>query len=55
MKKIITNTFAALALVAGIVIGATGHGILACLAGVALAWAGAVTLISKSTDWIWNA
>lgn len=55
MKRKITTTIAALAVIAGVVIGALGSGVLACLTGVALAWAGAVTLLSKNTDWIWNA
>jgi len=49
-----TTIIAVLAIVAGIVIGALGSGILACLTGIALAFAGAVTLINGSTDWIWN-
>lgn len=54
MKRTATNLLAALALVAGIVIGAVCHGILAFLGAFALAYCGAVTLISKNTDWIWN-
>lgn len=55
MKRTATNILAALALVAGIVIGARCHGILAFIGAIALAYAGTVTLISKNTDWIWNA
>lgn len=55
MKRILTNTIAALALVAGLVIGATFHGLLAFLLGVALGYAGLITLIAKNTDWIWYA
>lgn len=54
MKKT-RNTLAALAVLAGLVIGAVGSGLLALLGGIALAYAGAVTLISKNTDWIWKA
>ena len=53
MKKA-KNLLAALALVAGLVIGAAGSGLLALLGGIALAYAGTVTLISKNTDWIWK-
>ena len=55
MKKHIVNTIATLAIVAGIVIGALCHGILAFLGALALTWGGAVTLINGNTDWIWNA
>lgn len=55
MKKHIVNILAALAVVAGICIGAVCQGILALLGGVSLAWAGAVTLIGRNTDWLWNA
>lgn len=55
MKRIITNTLAALALIAGLVIGAACQGVLAFLGAIALGWTGAVTLIAKNTDWIWNA
>lgn len=55
MKRILTNVIAVLALVAGIVIGAVCHGVLAFLGAFALAYVGAVTLLSKNTDWIWNA
>lgn len=55
MKKTITNTIAALALIAGIIIGAVCHGVLAFLGAFALAYAGLITLLSKNTDWIWNA
>jgi hypothetical protein len=55
MKRILTNTIAALAVVAGLVIGAVGHGLLVCLVALALMYAGALTLISKNTDWLWHA
>lgn len=54
-RKILTNTLAALALLAGLVIAALCHGVLAFLAAFALAYAGLITLLSKNTDWIWNA
>lgn len=52
MKRKIRNVIAALAVVAGIVVGAVGSGILACFCGIALAWGGAVTLIEQNTDWM---
>ena len=55
MKRNLINITAALAVIAGIVIGAVCHGILAFLGAFALAFAGTVTLISGNTDWIWNA
>lgn len=55
MKRILTNSLAALALVAGLAIGAVCHGFAAFLGAIALAWAGAVTLINGNTDWIWRA
>lgn len=54
MKRTITNTIAALAVIAGIVIGAVCHGILAFLCAIALSWVGAVALINYNTDWIWR-
>lgn len=54
MKKA-KNLLAALALVAGLVIGSVGSGLLAFLGGIFLAYSGAVTLISRKTDWICNA
>lgn len=53
MKKA-KNLICALAIAAGLVIGAAGSGLLALLGGIALAYAGTVTLISKNTDWIWK-
>lgn len=55
MKKRIIDILAVLALLAGLCIGAVCQGILALMGGVALAWAGAVTLIGRNTDWLWNA
>ena len=55
MKKTLTNIIAALACIAGLVIGSVGHGLLALLGGLFLLYIGAVTLINQNTDWIWNA
>lgn len=55
MKRKVINVIATIAVIAGIIIGAVCHGILAFIGALALAWAGAVTLLSKNTDWIWNA
>lgn len=55
MKRIAINTIAALAVIAGLVIGAVGHGLLVCLVALALTYAGALTLINQNTDWIWRA
>lgn len=54
MKRIILNILAALAVVAGLILGAIGHGLLAVIVALALTWGGAVTLINQNTDWIWN-
>ena len=54
MKKRITNAAALLALLAGIGIGAVCSGIAAFLGGFLLAYAGALTLITGNTDWLWN-
>lgn len=53
MKKA-KNLLAALAIVAGLVIGSVGSGLLAFLGGIFLAYVGAVTLIARNTDWIWR-
>lgn len=55
MKRKVINVIATIAVIAGIVIGAVCHGILAFLGALALAWAGGVTLINGNTDWIWYA
>lgn len=55
MKRNIINILATLAVIAGLTIGAACQGILAFLGAFALAFVGAVTLISGNTDWIWNA
>ena len=52
MKRHIVNVLAVLAIIGGIAIGAAGDGLLAFLAAIALAYAGAVTLIHGNTDWI---
>ena len=54
MKKTLTNALAALACIAGLVIGSVGHGLLALLGGLFLLYIGAVTLIGKNTDYITN-
>lgn len=51
MKRYLSNTLAAVALVVGLVIGASGIGILAFLVGVVLAYTGLLSLISTNTDW----
>lgn len=55
MKRKVINVIATIAVIAGIVIGAVCNGILAFLGAFALAYVGAVTLLAKNTDWIWNA
>lgn len=55
MKKIIRNTFAALALIAGLVIGAVCQGLLAFIGAFALTYGGLITLIAGNTRWIWTA
>lgn len=52
MKHKIINTLAVLAVIAGIIIGAVCNGVPAFICAISLSWAGAVTLISGSTDWI---
>ena len=54
MKKTIINALAALACIAGLVIGSVGHGLLALLGGFFLLYIGAVTLIGKNTNFITN-
>ena len=47
MKKATTKTLAVLALIAGLVIGAVGNGLLAYIGGVMLATIGLLTLLGK--------
>lgn len=48
------NILAVLAIVAGLVIGAACHGVLAFLGAFILAYLGTVALIKMNTDWICN-
>lgn len=54
MKRIIINTLAALAVIAGVVIGAVCNGVPAFICAISLSWVGAVALINYNTDWIWR-
>ena len=47
MKKAIAKTLAVLAVIGGIILGAVGHGLLAFIVGVALAYIGALALLGK--------
>lgn len=55
MKKAIRNTIAALAVIAGLCAAAVAPWWAVWLVCLPVMFAGAITLISGNTDWIWNA
>ena len=54
MKKHILNTIAALAVIAGLCVSVFAPWWIVWFVCLPVMFAGAVTLITKNTDWLWN-